>query len=102
MVIVGDLNNTSLAVRRPGFYHSSDPVIENRMLGTTYYNAYENYFKYILAYPIHLVHQIAAKEFAERNAAKVMDMPAFPKDGCCRLIEDTLVVKLSDPSAPSE
>ena len=57
-----------------------------------YYNAYGAYFKYVLDYPINL----CGDELHDRLKAdpQVQDMPAFPSDGCMKMINGVLVIKM--------
>ena len=57
-----------------------------------YYNAYGAYFKYVLDYPINL----CSDELHDRLKAdpQVQDMPAFPSDGCMKMINGVLVIKM--------
>ena len=38
--------------------------------------------------------QYMCDEYAEMQ--EVIDMPSFPQKGCCRMVGDVMVVKLSD------
>ena len=61
---------------------------------TTHDAAYKYFFNEVLSYNINLLPQSDASRFSE--LAEVRSMPLYPQEGSCRLVEGTLVVKLSE------
>lgn len=61
---------------------------------TTHDAAYKYFFNEVLSYNINLLPQSDASRFSE--LAEVRSMPLYPQKGSCRLVEGTLVVKLSE------
>lgn len=92
VVLVGDLNKSKIAPRREGFP-------EKTIYGTTYYEVYEQFFYYIMGYPINLASIEVSAGYSE--AQEVIEMPAFPDPGCVKMMEGVLVVKLSETSSAS-
>jgi hypothetical protein len=93
VAIIGSLNESVLAVERPGFTFQ-DALGMELTYSVTYPDTYNAYFSDILGYPINLVadrEQIAGYE----NLAQVQSMPAFPASGCCAMLDGVLIVKLS-------
>lgn len=62
---------------------------------TEYYNPYEDYFRYVLNYPVNLC---MGQERQEKvlSRPEIREMPAFPNAGCIRMLDDILVVKLGE------
>ncbi len=89
VLLIGDMNYSSVL----GDREFPDYLGRNEF-GPTYYEAYENYFKYILAYPVNLGSQDMIYEYMQRE--DVINMPSYPSQECCRMIEGVLVVKMSD------
>ena len=48
----------------------------------------------VMGYPFNLVDAFTLGQLAARD--DVQAMPAFPAEGCCRMLDGTLVIKLSD------
>ncbi|MBR2696765.1 MAG: glucosyltransferase domain-containing protein [Parasporobacterium sp.] len=92
VVLVGDLNQAQINVKRPGY--DFPPLIELHPYGTTYYGTYLGYFRNILGYSINLGPQSLSEEYA--NNPEVKAMPAFPNNGSCRIIDGRMIIKLSD------
>ena len=47
-----------------------------------------------MGYPFNLVDAFTLGQLAERD--DVQAMPAFPAEDCCRMLDGTLVIKLSE------
>ena len=47
-----------------------------------------------MGYPFNLVDTFTLGQLAARD--DVQGMPAFPAEGCCQMLDGTLVIKLSD------
>ena len=93
VVLAGSLYSSPLSQARPGFEEITGLGCSQNF-STTYYLTYQWYFEQILAYPIQLLEQEDASDFLQHHTLK--DIPAFPQKGCCVLLDDVLVVKLSD------
>ena len=92
VAILGNLDDSALSAQRPGFEHlSSLKAAEGN------YASGENNLWYvwqILGYPFNFVGEYGKEQIAALPQAG--EMPAFPQEGSCRMIGDTLVIKLSD------
>lgn len=93
VVLIGNLNDSSLAMERNGFVEICG-IGAYSNFGTTYNSAYHWYFEYILGYPIQYADSATTAEYIQRE--DVQKLNAFPATDCCKMIEDVLVVKLSD------
>lgn len=82
----GNIGNSKYGFER---YHIITGVEGNSPL--TYYDTFEDYFEYILGISVNLIHDGTIREKQE-----VKSMPAFPKEGSVIMVDETLVVKLSD------
>lgn len=94
VVLVGDLNESSIAQHRLGYNLNQAPFWKADSFCMTYINTYRWYFQQILGYPINLANSYIAKQYSELN--EVMERPVFPAIGCSRMFGDVLVVRLSD------
>lgn len=90
VVIVGTLQTSAVSAQRQGFDYDSVGLGDN--FSVTYPNSYYRYFKSVLAYPINFVAPSQWSLWKE----KVKSMPSFPKENFCQIIEDTMVIKLSE------
>ncbi len=86
VVIIGELNYSSLSRPQNGFYEVWGLGTTN--FGITY--SYKSYFDNVLGYPIVL------KSANEEEIVYSYTMPSFPKEGYCQMINGTLIVKLSE------
>ena len=94
VAFIGNLEKSEILFRKQGY----EPLAGRTMDYETsllIYNNYRMYLYNILGYPINLVEQREAETIGQRQ--EVTEMPAFPHPGCTLMLEDTLVVKLSDP-----
>ena len=94
VAITGSLEDSVFAVPRAGFEHleALDAAKDRYLSGS--YDTHVWYMWNILGYPCNFV---SSYEHALlENNEKVKAMPAFPQDGCCAFIGDTLVIRLSD------
>lgn len=92
VVIIGDLNSSALSTDKRGFDYSGFGSGYN--FATTYYTTYSKYLEYVLGYPINLANVEEANKFACKK--EVVEMPCFPERGSIELIDNTLVIKLSN------
>ncbi len=94
VAIVGSLQDSEVIFTKQGY-----DAIEGRTISDetsiSYYNNYRMYLNNIMGYPISLVDQSDAEAIALRP--EVGAMPAFPHSGCTMMLDDILVVKLSEP-----
>lgn len=91
VAIVGELQNSLISARRKDFDYQS--VGLNQNFSTTYYKSYVQYFKNYLSYPINLVDEKAMKEISTKEEVKEMDV--FPYKNYIKMVDDVLVIKLS-------
>lgn len=89
VVFIGDLNDSAAAVDREGFSH----IWFDRNFAPTHYWSYRHYFTYILGYPLLAASEYEISEF--RNKPEVIEMPAFPAEGYCKMVDGCLVIKFS-------
>ena len=66
----------------------------------SYYGTYENYFRYILGYPVKLVPLEEVAGFLEDP--RCLSMPVYPEKGGIQLIDGVLVIRLSEDLRPEE
>lgn len=92
VAFVGLLYGSPLSKERDGFVHAATGLWHN--FSTTYYETYEVYLSYYLGYPAHCVSLERIQEYEQME--QVIAMPSFPAAGSVRMVEDVLVIKLSD------
>ena len=88
VLIIGENVN---GITKYGFerYERITGVSSNRSV--TYYDTYEDYFEYVLGTSINLCENSELQQ-----DSRVIEMPAFPKQGSVKMIDGILVVKLAD------
>lgn len=99
VVIEGSLSESSLNRHREGFQQFNSLVGQTLPFSVTYYQTYEWYFHYILGYPVKASDSGIVNEY--KKMEEVQAMPVFPAEGCTRMIDGRLVVKLGNITAPN-
>lgn len=87
-----------LSTSMPGFIHvrnivglaDNAPIQQDTSI--YFYHAYRAYFDYILNYSVNFCSDEA--HYVLKNLAEVKEMPAFPDDGCIKMIDGVMVVKM--------
>ena len=101
VAIVGDIMENPLCRERADFDIITYPLNDNpAYLSATYRITYENYFKYILDYPIRLVSLEELRPFIEDPA--LQDMQVFPAADSVRMSDGTIVIRISENMWPRE
>lgn len=93
VAIVGTLEDSSLSVPHKGFEHLAALDAAQDNYAVTSEEDVTWYMWDVLGYPCNLVSSFELSELEEREEVK--SMPAYPAEGCCQWVEDTLVIKLS-------
>lgn len=93
VAIVGSLEDSVLSAAHQGFEHLSVLDAAKNNYAARSYEENIWYMWGILGYPCNLVGIYEQAVLAEDEAVKAM--PAFPQEGCCAFVGDTLVIKLS-------
>lgn len=93
VALVGTLQHSALSITRPEYFDKQS-VGNSQNFAVTYYETYEHYFEKLLNYPIALLDEKTSGEWAASPA--VQRMPSFPAMDSCKMIDGTLVVKLSE------
>ncbi len=93
VAILGTPEDSVFSVERKGFEHLSalDAASGNYTVSTD-----EDMIWYcweVLGYPLNFVSAFDLEQLKESEAARVL--PAFPDEGCCTFIGETLVIRLS-------
>ena len=92
VAFVGLLFDSPLSTERSGFDHTSTGLWHS--YSTTYYETYEVYLSYYLGYPAHCVDINEIQKYEKME--QIIAMPFFPAAGSVQMVEDVLVIKLSD------
>jgi hypothetical protein len=93
VAFVGGLYASELWHERDGFEISGTGLSDFNFV-FTYYDTYKWYFDYVLAYPINFIEEEELEEWSVNE--EVIEMPPFPENGSVKIINGTMVVKLSD------
>lgn len=94
VALLGSLEDSILAVSKQGFEHlESFDAAQNRYAPVTTED-YTWYLWDIMGYPCSLVSYYESGQLAGREDVRAM--PAFPAQGCCRMIDGVMVVRLSE------
>lgn len=93
VAIVGTLEDSVLSVPHEGFEHLAalDAAAGNYAASSQSENIW--YTWQIMGYPLNFISTYDQSLLEQRE--DVQTMPAFPAAGCCRMVDGTLVVKLS-------
>ena len=98
VAFVGLLLDGPLAYGSPGFCYTNTGM--NHSFNVSYHDTYETYLSYYLGYPVDCVDSDEIVEFEHMDA--VTEMTLFPAEGSIRMVDDVLVIKMSDPLAVRE
>ena len=96
VAFVGTLFDTPLFMNRPGFEHLSTLMGSSNLYAITAETYYPWYIHQVLGYPMQILNESERVQMAFRE--DVLAMPVFPEDGCCRMIDGTLVIRLGGRS----
>ncbi len=94
VALIGSLQDSKILFHKQGYDSITGRTLEFDT-SIQYYNNYRMYLNNILGYPINLVEQDDATIIGRQP--EVAAMPVFPHSGCAMMLDDILVVKLSDP-----
>ena len=94
VAIVGSIEDSALSIPHKGFEHLS--VLDAAANNFTASSQEENiwYFWEIMGYPFNFISDYERDLLAQ--TPDVQAMPAFPDRDCCRMVEGTLVIRLSE------
>ena len=91
--MLGYLPSSSISLVRPGFEQLSNLQGMRYTYAASYETSTPWYYQMILGYPVNFVSDQQRKEF--ENSAIGDDMPAFPAEGCYKMIDGILFIKIS-------
>lgn len=94
VAIIGSIEDSALSVPHKGFEHLAilDAAANNFTASTQDANTW--YFWEIMGYPFNFISDYERDQLAATEEVKAM--PAFPDKGCCLMIGNTLVIRLSE------
>lgn len=94
VAIVGCIENSPIAMAHKGFEHLAvlDAAANNYTASSQEENTW--YFWEIMGYPFNFVTDFERDQLAATAAVK--SMPVFPNQGCCQMLGQTLVIRLSE------
>ncbi|MBO6041066.1 MAG: glucosyltransferase domain-containing protein [Oscillospiraceae bacterium] len=101
VAILGYIDESPLSHEREKLHIVNDNYIGTlHHLAMSYYDTFEEYFEFILGYPVNIVPLEDLPELMEDPAVK--EMPIFPDPGAVAMVGDTLVVRLSKDLRPQD
>jgi len=92
VVFIGYLSNGPLSLEKKDLDYKS--VGQSATYSLTYYLNYEQFLNYYMGYPVKVLKEEKAMEFAEKEEIK--KMKPFPSKESCKIVDGVLVVKLSN------
>lgn len=92
VVFIGYLSNGPLSLEKKELDYNSVGLQGKYSL--TYYLNYEQFLNYYMGYPVKVLNEDKSKEFAEKEEVK--NMEPFPSKESCKIVDDVLVIKLSN------
>ena len=93
VAIVGNLSDSRLSTKRPGFDHLLS--YGDNPYAVTYLETNTWYLWQVLGYPVNLVDFKTQHSLAKREDVRAI--PAFPSKDCCQMIDGILVVRVGIP-----
>ncbi len=101
VLILGRIDENPAAGADKRFDIAVDPQTgTTHHLGVSYYRTYENYFRYILGYNVRLIPLEHVAGYLEDP--QIQEMPVYPARGSIQMINDVLVIRLSEDLLPEE
>lgn len=96
VIFYGNLQQNNHPINRTkhvGFNHVRGfGILPNHV--ASYTGTLENYYRIILAVPINFADAETSKKYQENDS--VQNMPSFPAAGYCKMVDNCLIVKLSE------
>lgn len=92
ILFIGELNDSQITNNRIGFDYNGVGLWDN--YSVTYYETYEVYLNYYLGYKANIGPYERASEYTKRDDVKQMDY--FPSKDSIKMIDDVVIIKLSD------
>lgn len=93
VAIIGYFYNSDAQTIRPGLPGNAGVGL-NVNFSITYFDTYDEFFTYVMGYPVRLLGEDQAEKLVPTET--IREMPCFPQKGYCRIINGVMVVKLSD------
>lgn len=100
VAFIGTLFDSPLAMARPGFEHLSGLMGSNNLYAITSEDYFPWYIQQVLGYPMQILSEPDRVQMAFRE--DILALPIFPEDGCCQMIDGTLVIRLGGRSVLPE
>lgn len=94
VAFAGVMNDSHLYMERPGFESMSGFDFYPHVYSITYEQTYPWFFHMILGDSIRLVSE--NERIALAYSDEVLSMPVFPAEGCCKMIDGTLVIRIGE------
>ena len=96
VVIIGDVNSSQL--NADYYYRDEFSSMGGGTTGSsiTYNEVFREYLKVILGKNVFFASEDVKSELMEENS-KFVNMPVYPRDGYCKMVDDNLVIKFSEP-----
>lgn len=92
VVVIGNFDTSYIANEHWGFEKYND-LIGMSSSSITYLDSFARYCSEVLGHPVNLVFAEDSIEYFSQ-LKEVIDMPVFPKEGFCKIINGTMVIKL--------
>lgn len=95
VIIVGDLNDNKLSKKMPYLDYKATGL--EKKYSVTYYDTYINYYDYFLNYSINIIPKSKINKNLNNDEKNIINgMKAFPDDNSIQMVNDKVIVKLSD------
>ena len=93
VMFIGDLENSSISAKNNYFNYKDVGLSGN--FAVTYLGTYRTFINNIMGYPMNIItDEKLISNFSKRSIIK--ELPAFPAKDCITVIDDIIVVKLSE------
>lgn len=90
VLFVGILSQSMVADQPIYFDHMNSLIIQDNHFSIRYYQGHWAYVTNILSYPMNF-----SEDYGLAYSSYVSDMPGFPQEGYCQMVDDVIVIKMS-------
>ncbi len=90
VLFVGLISQSLVADQPIYFDHMNSLIIQDNHFSIRYYQGHWAYITNILSYPMNF-----SEDFGLAYSSYVSEMPSFPQQGYCQMVDDIIVIKMS-------
>ncbi len=101
VLILGLVDENPSDYENKSFAFANDPLVgTSHHLAVSYYGTYQPFFNYVVGYPIKLIPLSEVNDYL--NNPDIQSMPIYPAEGSLKMVNDVMVIRLSENLLPEE